>query len=125
MNISVLSTEEYEARIVKAKQTVYQPTCRTTFGIVDPSTGKQYEDVKHCHLEARRLQLEEWLLDGSIKEAMGRQKPYKLLLDHKACKELLKKGCIDAMISFQTRTDIDVAIVRLFDQKRILPKDSL
>lgn len=111
--------------LAKAKQYIYQTKDRNSFGVVDPSTQQKYEDIIGSHLEVRSLQLEEWLLDGSIAESLGKQKSYKLLLDHKAAKALAKDGRIDAIVSFQARTSGLFAVTRLFDPKKVQKRDSI
>ena len=118
MKTQVLSAPDYDSQIAAAKVTVYRPPFRNTFGIVDPATKELYKDIISAHLEARSLQLEEFLIDGHIAEALGRQKQYKILMDHKAFKQLVMKGYIDALISFQVRKTESVAVVRLFDKNR-------
>lgn len=125
MKTQILSPSDYEQQLATAKVTVYRPPFRNTFGIIDPATDEKYPDILSCHLEARSLQLEEFLIDGHIAEALGRQKQYKLLLDHKAFKQLIQKGYIDALISFQVRTTENVAVVRLFDKNKVMKQDSI
>ena len=119
MKTQILSALDYEQQLAAAKVTVYRPPFRNTFGILDPLTQKPYEDILSCHLEARSLQLEEFLIDGHIAEALGRQKLFKILMDHKAFKQLIQKGYIDALVSFQVRKTESVAVVRLFDPRRV------
>lgn len=88
---------------------------RNTFGILDPSTGKKYEDIIGSHLQLRRLSLEEWLEVGYIAESKDRQKLYKILLDFATQRELLQKNLIEVLVSFQVRTDGCYAVARLFD----------
>ena len=125
MKTQTLSATDYEQQLAEAKITVYRPPFRNTFGIVDPATGEKYPDIVKCHLEARSIQLEEFLIDRHIAEALGKQKKYKILLDHKAFKKLIMKGYIDALVSFQTRTDANIAVVRLFDPSKVMKQDSI
>lgn len=97
---------------------------RNTFGILDPITKKQYEDVKVSHLELRRISFDEWFIDKYIAESADRKKKYKLLLDHRAAKEIVQQGSIDALVSFQLRTDGAYAVARLFDPKRVMTRSA-
>ena len=118
MKTQILSTPDYQQQLSAAKVTVYRPPFRNTFGIVDPLTKELYKDIVSAHLEARSLQLEEFLIDGHIAEALGRQKLFKILMDHKAFKQLIQRGYINALVSFQVRKTESVAVVRLFDKNR-------
>lgn len=125
MKIETLADDAYEAAIRQAKQYVYQTKERNTFGILDPDTGQKYPDILSSHIEARTLQLEDWLFVKSITESAGRKENYKLLLDHKALKKLLRQGYLDAIISFQKRTSGLFAVVRIFDKNKVHTRDSI
>jgi hypothetical protein len=68
--------------------------------------------------------LEEWLEDGYLSLSSIHEKEFRILLDHKTLKELLKHGVIDAFVSFQVRTveeskEVEkLAVVRLFEPSR-------
>lgn len=125
MKIETLADSAYEAAVKQAKQYVYQTKERNTFGILDPATGQKYPDILSAHIEARTLQLEDWLFVKSITESASRKENYKLLLDHKALKKLLQQGYLDTIISFQKRTSGLFAVVRIFDKNRVRNKDSI
>lgn len=97
---------------------------RNTFGIIDKETGQKYPDILVSHLELRSISFAEWFLDKYIAESADRKKSYRLLLDHKTAKELVQHGSIDAIVSFQLRTDGGYAVARLFDPKRVMRKDA-
>lgn len=74
-------------------------------------------DVLSSHLELRRIQLEEWLEDRYIAESRDRQKEYKLTVEHKALKQLVKFGEVEALVSFQRTKQGNYAIARLWEPK--------
>lgn len=98
---------------------------RNTFGIIDPTTKKRYEDIIGSHLQLRRLLLEEWLEHGSITESKDRQKSYKILLDFKTQQALAKYGIIDVIVSFQHRKDGCYAVCRLWNPEKTTRKTLL
>lgn len=79
---------------------------------------KGRSDILSSHLELRRVQLEEWLEDRYIAESRDRQKDYKLIVEHKALKNLVKFGEIEALVSFQRTKQGNFAVVRLWEPKQ-------
>ena len=69
------------------------------------------------HLELRRIQLEEWLEDRYIAESRDRQKEYKLTVEHRALKQLVKFGEVEALVSFQRTRHGNYAVARLWEPK--------
>lgn len=78
---------------------------------------KGRSDILSSHLELRRIQLEEWLEDQYIAESRDRQKEYKLIVEHKALKQLVKFGEVEALVSFQRTQHGNYAIARLWEPK--------
>lgn len=78
---------------------------------------KGRQDVLSSHLELRRIQLEEWLEDRYIAESRDRQKEYKLTVEHKALKQLVKFGEVEALVSFQRTRHGNYAVARLWEPK--------
>lgn len=79
---------------------------------------KGRSDVLSSHLELRRIQLEEWLEDRYIAESRDRQKEYKLTVEHKALKQLVRFGKIEALVSFQRTRHGNYAVARLWEPKQ-------
>ncbi len=93
---------------------------------IAPATGNKYPDILGSHLQAMRIDIADYFLgDGLIAETRDRKKSYKLLLDHATLKTLLQLGSIDAMVSFQRRTNGNFAVARLFDTNRIASKKDI
>ena len=78
---------------------------------------KGRSDILSSHLELRRIQLEEWLEDRYIAESRDRQKEYKLTVEHKALKQLVKFGEVEALVSFQRTKHGNYAVARLWEPK--------
>lgn len=87
---------------------------RNTFGLIDPLTKKRYEDILSAHLQLLYLSFETWNECGSLAESRDRNKDYAILIDHATLKELIQKGTIPCIVSFQRRTTGNYAVVRLF-----------
>jgi hypothetical protein len=129
MKVSIFPTYDSplfdSPKINAAIKQTHKDLPRNTFGILDKETGKQYEDVKVFHLELRRISFDEWFIDKYISESADRKKNYKLLLDHRAAKELVQQGSIEAMVSFQLRTDGAFAVARLFDPSKAINRSAV
>ena len=79
---------------------------------------KGRKDILSSHLELRRIQLEEWLENHYIAESKDRQKEYKLIVEQKALKQLVKFGEVEALISFQRTQRGNYAVARLWEPKK-------
>lgn len=83
---------------------------RETFGLIDPLTGKQYEDIQNAFLLTLRITEQDkverriTLKDNSLS--------FFLHCDSKVKREIKEKGYCDCIVSFQIRTDIKIALAR-------------
>jgi hypothetical protein len=111
--------------ISKAIKETHRNEPRNTFGIIDPLTAKKYPDLLSSHLELRRITFNDWFVYQTITESADRQKPYKLLLDHKTAKTLIQQKEIKVLISFQHRTSGCYAVARTFDPNKTLRKEAI
>jgi hypothetical protein len=125
MNIIFDAVEFKEPAISKAIKETHKNEPRNTFGIIDPLTAERYPDLIASHLELRRITFNDWFVYQTITESADRQKPYKLLLDHKTAKTLIQHKEIKVLISFQHRKDGCYAVARLFDANKAYSKEAI
>lgn len=78
---------------------------------------KGRSDVLGAHLETRSISLEDWLQNQYIVENQDRQKYYKLRIEYKALRDLIRFGEIEALVSFQRTKHGNYAIARLKEDK--------
>lgn len=125
MNIIFDSLSFKEPAISKAIKETHKNEPRNTFGIINPLTAERYPDLIASHLELRRISFNDWFVYQTITESADRQKPYKLLLDHKTAKTLIQQKEIKVLISFQHRKDGCYAVARTFDPNKALRKEAI
>jgi len=82
---------------------------RETFGLIDPLTGRQYEDIQNAFLLTRKITW--WDKDYKSITLTGGLSFF-LHCDSKVKKEIKEKGYCDCIVSFQIRTDIKIALAR-------------
>lgn len=90
---------------------------RETFGIIDPSTGERYADIKKAYLHAKTVTAEEISLSEICKAPNGIL--YKIQVDKETKQEILSKGSAACIISFQQRTYGNYALIRLFKKELV------
>ena len=82
---------------------------RETFGILDKETGKQYPDIINAFLLSLRITEEDKKTNKII---LNNNSSFLLQCDGKVKREIKEKGYCDCIVSFQTRTDIKIALAR-------------
>jgi hypothetical protein len=83
---------------------------RETFGLIDPLTGKRYQDIQNAFLLTLRI-TEQDKIEKRITLSTNNLSFF-LHCDSKVKKEIKEKGFCDCIVSFQIRTDIKIALAR-------------
>ncbi len=86
---------------------------RETFGIIDPSTSQPYTDIVKASIQIRTFNK----LDRHKETLSYRERYYQLQMDTlllSKLSSLFECEKVDVIVSFQQRTDFNIAIARLY-----------
>jgi len=85
---------------------------RHTFGIIDPSTHKQYKDIISASI-IKDIISSKMVHSNNARSYYHRGKMYHLNMDKELKDYLLEHRYADVVISIQDRTDINIAVARI------------
>lgn len=93
-------------------RTINRALVRDTFGIIDPATGKQYDDIIFAFIHRDVISDSKLQFNSVLSDLKG--ETYSIQMDSKTRKKLKEEGLIEVIVSYQKRTTGNYAMVRIY-----------